>query len=121
MLQTAEKLSTSTKFHLCDVLKLKKITIFHFGLFCSTFGHLKKKVPNLLKNSKNLIFLKFQILICDQNWPGVDRYVAGRLAQSQSLSKMFFMLNGQKFTNLSQKNIPPKKGLFFWGGGGLRR
>ena len=118
MLQTAKKLSTSTKFHLWDVLKLKKRIIFHFGLFCSTFGHLKKKVQNLLKNSKNLIFLKFQILICGRNWPGIGRYVAERSAQSPSLAKIFFMPNGEKLTNLSQKNIPPKKRTFFFFGGG---
>ena len=118
MLQTAKKILTRTKFHLWDVLKLKKRIIFHFRLFCSTFGHLKKKVQNLLKNSKNLIFLKFQILIYGRNWPGIGRYVAKRLVQSPSLAKIFFMSNRQKLTNLSQKNIPPQKSLFFLGGGG---
>ena len=47
------------------------------------------------------------------NWPICGRKV--RLVQS--LAKMFFMWNGQKLTILSQKNIPPKKGPFFWGGG----
>ena len=78
----------------------------------------KKKVQNLLKNSKNLIFLKFQILICGWNRPGIGRYVAERSAQSPNLAKIFFMQNGQKLTNLFQKNIPhPKKRAFFWGGG----
>ena len=120
MLQTAKKILTNTKFHLWDVLKLKKRIIFHFRLFCSTFGHLKKKVKNVLKNSKTLIFLKFQILICGRNWPGIVRYVAGRSAQPSSLPKIFFMPNRQKLTNLSQKNIPrsPKTAFFFFGGGG---
>ena len=43
---TSKKL---TKFHLWDVLKLKKRIIFHFRLFHSIFGHLKKKVQKLLK------------------------------------------------------------------------
>ena len=120
MLQTAKKILKSTNFHLQDVLKLKKRIIFHFRLLYSTFGHLKKKVQNLLKNSKNLIFLKFQILIRDWNRPGVGRYVTVRSAQSPSLSKIFFMQNGQKLTNLSQKKHtpPPKKRAFFFGGGG---
>ena len=115
MLQIAKKILTSTKFHRWDVLKLKKRIIFLFRLFCSTFGHLKKKVQTLLKNSKNLIFLKFQILICGWNRPGIGRYVTGRSAQSPSLSKIFFMQSGQKLTNLFQKNIPPPKRAFLGG------
>ena len=88
--------------------KLKKRIILHFRLFCSTFGHLKKKVQNLLKNSENLIFLKFQILICDRNWARIG----WRSAQSQSLPQIFFMPNGQKLTNLSQKKHTPQKGPF---------
>jgi len=34
----SQKISTSTEFHLWDVLKLKKRIIFHFRLFCSTLG-----------------------------------------------------------------------------------
>jgi hypothetical protein len=42
-----------------------------------------------------------------------------RSAQSPSLAKIFFMENGQKLTNLFQKNVPPPKNqdLFFGGGG----
>ena len=115
MLQTAKKILTSTKFHLWDVLKLKKRIIFLFRLFCSTFGHLKKKSPNFAqKQQKSHIF---EISNFDLR-PESGRYVAGRSAQSPSLSKIFFMRNGQKLTNLSQKNIPPQKGPFFGGGGG---
>ena len=117
MLQTTEKILTSTKFHLWDVLKLKKKIIFHFRLFCSTFGHLKKKIQNLLKNSKNLIFLKFRILICDQNRPGIGQYVAGRLDQSPSLPQIFSMPNGQQLTNSSQKIYPPSPKKRAGGGG----
>ena len=87
----------------------------------------KKKVQNLLKNSKNFIFLKFQILIYDRNRPGISQYVAGRSGESSSLLKIFFMLNWQKLTNLSQKTYPPKRAFvffffffFFLGGGGGR-
>ena len=43
--------------------------------------------------------------------------MAERSAQSPSLAKNFFMQNGQKLTNLFQKNISPQKSAFFFGGG----
>ena len=116
ILQTAKKISTSTKFHLWDVLKLKKRIIFHFRLFCSTFGHLKKKVQNVLKNSKNLIFLKFKILICDES--AGNRLICGRKVGSapKSPPKIFYAKRTKIDEFISKKHTPSQKGLFLEGG-----
>ena len=108
MLQTAKKILTSTNFHLQDVLKLKKRIILHFRLFCSTFGHLKKKVQNLLKNSKNFIFLKFQI-----GRKSANMQPEGRLSP-QVFPKFFYVKRTKIDEFISQKHTP-KKGLFLGG------
>ena len=117
MLQTAKKILTSTNFHLQDVLKLKKRIIFHFRLFCSTFGHLKKKSKICSKIAKSHIF---EISNFDLRLESAgNRPICGRKVGSVPKSfQNFFYAKRTKIDELiSKKHTPPKKGLFFWGGG----
>ena len=74
----------------------------------------------MLKNSKNLIFLKFQILIRDWNRSG-NRPICGHKVGSvpKSFQNFFYAKRTQIDELISKKHTPPpKKGLFFWGGWG---
>ena len=123
MLQTAKKILTNTKFHLWDVLKLKKRIIFLFRLFCSTFAYLKKKSPNFAqKQQKSHIF---EILNFDLqpesagNWPICGRKVGLVLKSFQNL---FYAKRTKIDEFISKKHTPPqKRAFFFWGGGSATR
>ena len=119
MLQTAKKILTSTNFHLQDVLKLKKRIIFHFRLFCSTFGHLKKKSPKFAqKQQKSHIF---EISNFDLRLESAgNRPICGRKVGSvpKSCQNFFYAKRTKIDEFISKKHTPPqKKGLF----GGFRR
>ena len=86
MLQTTKKISTSTKFHLWDVLKLKKRIILHFRLFCSTFGHLKKKSPKFPQKKQKSHF--FEISNFDLRPESADMWPEGWLSP-QVFPKLF--------------------------------
>ena len=115
MLQTAKKILTSTNFHLQDVLKLKKRIIFHFRLFCSTFGHLKKKSPKFAqKQQKSHIF---EISNFDLRLESAgNRPICGRKVGSvpKSCQNFFYAKRTKIDEFISKKHTPPKKRAFFF-------
>ena len=70
----------------------------------------KKKVA---KNTENLRFFEFPKVT---KWPELADNYPKTLALPQSLSKIFFVSQTQKFMKIFQKTYPPKK-VFFFGGG----
>ena len=74
----------------------------------------KKKLPNLPKNTENPWFFEFPQIT---KWPEVADNYSKTLALPQSLSKIFFVSQTEKFMKIFQKNHPPKKGHFGGGGG----
>ena len=120
MLQIAKKILTSTKFHLWDVLKLKKRIIFLFRLFCSTFGHLKKKSPNFAqKQQKSHIFEISNFDLRPES--AGNRPICGRKVGlvPKSFPNFFYAKRTKIDEFISKKHTPPKKkGPFFFGGGG---
>ena len=118
MLQTAKNLPTGTRFHLWDVLKLKKRIIFHFGLFYSTIGHLKKKVQNLLKIAKISYFWNFKFwFAAGIGRESADIWPKGRF--SPSLAQIFLCQTDKNWQLYLKKTYPPpKKRAFFFRGGG---
>ena len=86
-------------------------------------GEIYTHTQNTVIFAQNRQFLKFQKPIFGRKQTNFGRYVIGRSEVSQSLPKIFFMGNGQKFAILSKKNRPPpqKKGpFFFWGGSEIK-
>ena len=75
----------------------------------------KKKFPNLPKNTENPWFFEFLQI---KKWPDVADNYSKTSALPQSLSKIFFVSQTQKFMKIFQKNHPPEMAIFFfWGGG----
>ena len=74
----------------------------------------KKKLPNLPKNTENPWFFEFSQM---KKWPELADNYSKPLALPQSLSKIFFVSQTQKFMKIFQKNHPPpqKKGLLSGG------
>ena len=77
---------------------------------------LKKQLPNLPKNTKNPRFFEFpKVIKCAE----LDDNYLKTSALPQSLTKMFFVSQTQKFMKIFQKTYIPKKVIFLWGGGGV--
>ena len=79
-----------------------------------------KKLPNVPKNNENLRFFEFPKSKNGWKWSEVADNYSKTLALLQSLSKIFFVSQTQKFMKIFQKKLPPppKKKAFFGGGGG---
>ena len=70
------------------------------------------------KTTKNAIFLKFQNLICGRNWPIIGRFFDRKVRSGLKSRRNFLSRSNPKIDDFkSKKHTPPKKGLFFFGGG----
>ena len=120
MLQTAKKILTSTNFHLQDVLKLKKRIILHFRLFCSTFGHLKKKSPKFAQKQRKSHIFEISNFDLRPELAGNRPICCPKVGSVPKSCQNFFYVERTKIDDfISKKHTPPKKGPFF--GGGVRR
>ena len=116
MLQTAKKILTSTNFHLQDVLKLKKRIIFHFRLFCSTFGHLKKKSPKFAQKQQKSHIFEISNFDLRPELAGNRPICSRKVGPVPKSFQNFFYAKRTKIDELiSKKHTPPKR-AFFWGG-----
>ena len=120
MLQTAKKILTSTKFHLWDVLKLKKRIIFLFRLFCSTFAHLKKKSPNFAQKQQKSHIFEISNFDLRPKSAGSQPICGRKVGLVPKSFQNFFNAKRTKIDEfISKKHTPPqKKRAFFFGGGG---
>ena len=118
MLQTARKILTSTNFHLQDVLKLKKRIIFHFRLFCSSFGHLKKKSPKFAQKQQKSHIFEISNFDLRPELAGNRPICCPKVGSVPKSCQIFFYVERTKIDDfISKKHTPP----FFFGGGFRRQ
>ena len=110
MLQTAKKISTSTKFHLWDVLKLKKKELFFIStilLNIRTFEKKKSKICS--KIAKISYFWNFKFwFAAGIGRESADMWQEGRLSP-QVFPKFFLCQTDKNWRIYLKKTYPPKK------------
>ena len=75
----------------------------------------KKKLPNLSKNTENPRFFEFPKITNGRKWSELADNYSKTSVLPQSLSKMFFVSQTQKFMKIFQKNHPPPQKRPFGG------